>query len=184
MQEPQIKHIPLSGTAAEQFFQRQLDDHSCGPACLATVAKIYGSTASYSEVRELLAPDPRTGTPQEVLAFQASKFAPQADFGAHTYNGGVAIANIMQEGEGHYVVFLAREGDLVLYYEPYYHEFVIAPLASIVWDDGNWEPGSARESHWTVNFTALPDDSFEKWLSLAEQKLPPPPKQSFTQPRP
>ena len=164
------KRIPLTGTSGDDFFQRQLDDHSCGPACLTTVARIYGAGETYDKIRSLLNPSPATGTPQETMQQIGGTLAPLETAGAHSYTGGVAIANIIQEGEGHYVVFLAREGDHVLYYEPYYHELVIDHIDSIVWDSGTWEPGSARASHWTANYAPVNDNNFEKWLAMAEPK--------------
>ncbi|MDF3024767.1 MAG: Peptidase family [Alphaproteobacteria bacterium] len=176
------KRIPLTGTAGDDFFQRQLDDHSCGPACMTTVGRIYGTAETYEKIRALLTPSPATGTPQGRMAELGAALAPQETTGAHTYAGGVAIANIMQEGEGHYVVFLARENDQVLYYEPYYHELVIDHIDNIVWDSGTWDPGSARESHWTANYAPLSDNSFEKWLALAaDQNKPPAPRPAAPQ---
>lgn len=176
------KRIPLTGTDGDAFFQRQLDDHSCGPACLTTVGRIYGADGTYAEIRAALNPDPDTGTPQERMATLGGVFAPLETTGAHTYTGGVAIANIMQEGEGHYVVFLAREGGEVLYYEPYHHELVIDHIDNIVWDCGTWDPGSDRASHWTANYAPLDDNSFEKWLAMAETKQPPAPPRAASRP--
>lgn len=171
------KRISLTGTEGDAFFQRQLDDHSCGPACMTTIGRIYGATDSYETIRELLDPSPAAGTPQDRMAEVGGKLAPLETTGAHTYTDGVAIANIMQEGEGHYVVFLAREDDQILYYEPYHHELVIDHVDNIVWDSGTWEPGSARASHWTANYAPLNDNSFEKWLRLAaDQNAPPGPR--------
>lgn len=144
---------------------------------MTTVSRIYGAGETYDKIRALLNPSPATGTPQDVMQQVGSMFAPLETTGAHSYTGGVAIANIMQEGEGHYVVFLAREGDKVLYYEPYYHELVIDQIESIVWDSGAWEPDSARASHWTANYAPINDNNFEKWLAMAE------PRQSTAAPR-
>ncbi len=179
------KKIPLTGTSGDDFFQRQLDDHSCGPACMTTVTRIYGAAETYDKIRALLNPSPATGTPQDMMEQVGGMLAPLEITGAHSYAGGVAIANIMQEGEGHYVVFLARDGDDVLYYEPYYHELVIDHIDNIVWDSGTWEPGSARASHWTANYAALSDNNFEKWLAMADMRQPPaPPRPSSRPPAP
>lgn len=140
---------------------------------MTTVSRIYGAAETYDKIRALLNPSPATGTPQDVMQSVGAMLAPLETSGPHSYTGGVAIANIMQEGEGHYVVFLAREGDNVLYYEPYYHELVIDRIDNIVWDSGTWEPGSARASHWTANYAPINDNHFEKWLAMAEPKQPP-----------
>ena len=176
------KKIPLTGTDGDAFFQRQLDDHSCGPACVTTVARIYGARDTYEEIRARLNPSPATGTPQDSMQRIGGSVAPLETTGAHTYTGGVAIANIMQEGEGHYVVFLAQEDSKVLYYEPYHHELVIDHIDNIVWDCGTWDPGSDRASHWTANYAPLDDNSFEKWLAIAEPKQSPAPPRAPSRP--
>jgi hypothetical protein len=176
------ERIPLTGTTGDAFFQRQLDDHSCGPACMTTVGRIYGAAETYEKIRDLLNPSPVTGTPQARMVEVGGTIAPLETTGAHTYTGGVAIANIMQDGEGHYVVFLACEGDKVMYYEPYYHELVIDRIDNIVWDSGTWEPGSDRASHWTANYAPLNDNSFEKWLAMAAPRQPPAPPRAASRP--
>ncbi len=157
------KRIPLAGTVGNDFFVRQLDEYSCGPAALATVSKIYQLGLSYDELRFEADPDPLTGTSCEVMEAITANFFPAESAGENTYQGGVAVACIIQGGEGHYVVLLEKEGDKVLYYDPYEHELVIEKIANI-----DWHNGDHSNKNWTVNFTPLPKNSFDVWLAYAE----------------
>lgn len=157
--------IPLSGTKGDDFFMRQQDDHSCGPASLATVAKIYNVDISYDKMRGIVKPDPKVGTAQEKIEQVAGMFLPFELAGENSYKGGVAVANIVQEGEGHYVVFLAREGDKVIYYEPYWHELVIDDIKNL-----EWHSGDGKLAKWAADFAPIENNSIESWLKYAEPK--------------
>lgn len=181
-------HIPLAGTEAEKIFTRQQDGISCGPACLATVAKLFKAdeqnnladgAKSYSDFRSEAKPNDDFGTAQKTMTEICNNSLPVENSGAFSYNGGVAIANIVQ-GEGHYVVFLCKKDDLVLYYEPYCHELVIDKLADI-----DWRSGFGWEDNWSINFKNIPNNSFERWIDLAVNKpAAPAPKQQNTKPKP
>ena len=166
---PKPQRIPLSGTKGDDFFVRQQDDYSCGPASLTTVANIYGAEIPYDKMRAIVKPDPKVGTAQEKIAEVAGKFLPFDASGESTYKGGVAVGNIVQEGEGHYVVFLAREGDTVIYYEPYYHELVIDDIKNL-----EWHSGDGKLKQWAADFAPVENDSIENWLKYAEPKQPAP----------
>jgi hypothetical protein len=166
--------IPLAGTKGDAFFVRQQDDYSCGPASLATVAKIFGVDISYDDMRAIVKPDPQKGTTQAKIAEVAGKLLPFETEGENTYKGGVAVANIMQEGEGHYVVFLAREGDTVIYYEPFWHELVVADIKTL-----DWHTEDDRADKWSAGFTPVEGNSIAKWRAYADKKpaaAPKPPK--------
>lgn len=165
--EKRPEHMPIHGTAAERFFTRQQDDISCGPACLASAAKIFGIThTGYDDFRALLAPDPVVGSANEDVAGLCQTTLPYTDAGENTYKGGVALANIMFEGEGHYVLLLAREGADVLYYEPFHHELIIDRI-----DNLDWISESGHLKKWSVNLTDLPKDfpakTFDDFKKLA-----------------
>lgn len=162
-----LKRFPLAGTAGDALFVRQQDDYSCGPASLATVAKLYEVGLDYDEIRKLVQPSPVDGTSQPKIAEVAAKILPFETAGEATYQGGIAVANIMQEGEGHYVVFLAKEGDKVVYYEPYWHELVVEDITKI-----EWHSGDNRVQKWSANFAPLKDMSIDDWLKYAEPKAP------------
>ena len=166
---PQHKPIrmPLAGTVGDTFFQRQEDDYSCGPASMTTVANIYGVEATYDAIRIALDPDPMIGTTVEKMAALSEFLMPMTGAGERTYTGGVAIANMVQGGEGHYVVFLCKQGDDVIYYDPYEHELVIDDINNIEWHSGD---GVLR--NWTVNFAPLEDNSFARWMDMAKPKAP------------
>lgn len=165
--EKRPEHMPLHGTAAEKFFIRQQDDISCGPACLASAAKIFGVTQTgYADFRALLNPDPVVGSRNEDVAGVCQTTLPYTNAGEDTYRGGLALANIMFEGEGHYVLFLAREGADVLYYEPFHHVLIIDRI-----DNLDWVSESGHLKKWSVNLAALPEDfpaqTFDDFKKLA-----------------
>lgn len=165
--EKRPERIALAGTAAEKFFIRQQDDISCGPACLASAAKIFGIQGTgYADFRAILNPDPDVGSVNEDVAGLCAATLPFHNAGENTYNGGAAVANIMFEGEGHYVLFLAREGNDVLYYEPFHHELVIERI-----DKLDWISESGHLKKWSANLGPLPDDfpakSFDDFKRLA-----------------
>ncbi len=173
-------HIPLAGTPAEEIFMRQQDEISCGPACLATVANLYHAIGlatgsekalkTYDDFRAAARPSEEVGTPEETIIDLCEKHLPCESAGAASYHGGVAIADIMQGGEGHYVVFLKQKDDLILYYDPYEHELVIDKMANV-----DWQSGFEKTKQWSVNFTEFSNNSFERWLDMAEKTAPPPP---------
>lgn len=158
------KKIPLSGTQGDGYFVRQQDDYSCGPACLATVANIFGLTgASYDFCRAAARPDPAVGTPSAHMHALSRRFLPFESEGCGTYHGGVAIANIVQEKEDHYVVLLCREDDKILYYDPYYHELVIDKTQNLP-----WVSLTEDKPAWSINFSPLACNTFETWLAKAQ----------------
>lgn len=170
--------IPLAGTPAEEIFTRQLDDYSCGPACLATVGNIYATGKDYTFYRNQAKPDPNDGTPEGRMTDLAKKLLPFEGSGLDTYKGGVAIAHIIQD-EGHYVVFLKQEGDRVLYYDPYEHELVIDKLSNVAWQSDHGD-----RDHWAMDFTPLPDNSIARWVDMALPKPLPPQFRAPPGPRP
>lgn len=169
MSEKTPKHFPLAGTVGESFFTFQRDDYSCGPASMTTVCNLLGVDVDYDTVRGILAPDPVVGTAPDKMTGLAGRILPLGPAGDLTYEGGVAIANIVLEGEGHYVVFLAKEQDDVLFYEPFYHELVLQDINTIEWSKG--EDGEAPRNEWSASFTAE-ERSISDWLKLAEPKDP------------
>ncbi|MBI1215533.1 MAG: hypothetical protein GC185_06920 [Alphaproteobacteria bacterium] len=168
MMEEFPKYIPLEGTVGDSFFARQRDDYSCGPASLATVAKIFGvKSASYDFCRAAAKPDPETGTPCEHMHALSKKFLPCVSEGRDTYEGGVAIANIVMD-EDHYVVFLCREDDKLMYYDPFFHELVIDKMENV-----DWASLTEDRLRWSINFAPLEDNGFDKWLAkTAPAKTP------------
>lgn len=165
MPQPPLKRIPLRGTNGDDFFVRQRDEYSCGPACLATVSHIYDIGFTYAQCRAEADPSPELGTGQSRMNAICERFFPVEGCGAGTYTGGVAIARIMQGGEGHYVVFLKAEGGDVLYYDPYEHELVLDRFDNI-----EWSAGDAAFPFWTIDFMPLRDNTIDGWLALAAPK--------------
>ncbi len=160
--------IPLAGTAADDFFVRQQDDYSCGPACLATVAHIYGLGGDYAFYRDAAQPDPKVGTPAPRMQdLSKGLLSSYSKTGLDTYDGGVAIANIIQ-GEDHYVVFLKKEGDRAVYYDPYEHELVVDRMDNIPWIS---EKGS--HDRWCIDFAPVAGNSIEKWIGMTAPKAGP-----------
>lgn len=148
-----IKETPNS------LFERQKDDISCGPACLASVAKLYGVLdVDYEFFRKLMNPDPAVGSCNIKMAEAASHHLPFDSVGENTYKGGIAIANVLDRGEGHYILLLARKDDDVIYYDPYDHDIRKAPIASLEWVS---ESGHLR--NWAINFAPQPERNFSYW---------------------
>jgi hypothetical protein len=167
MPQPPLQRVPLRGTKGDDFFVPQLDDYSCGPACLATIARIYGCEGSYEDWRAEACPDPLIGTPEEVMQDLSELFLPCMETGEGIYVQGVAIACIMQGGEGHYVVMLAREDDKVVYYDPYEHELVLDRIGNI-----DWQTETRALHNWSINFAPIQDNSIQLWLDMAAPKEP------------
>lgn len=159
--------IPLKDTAADTFFVRQQDDYSCGPACMATLSNIYGTGLTYEECREYANPDPETGTDHNLLAFICDQYMPFDSAGTHAYRGNVGIALVTQEGEGHYVVTLAQEGDRIAYYDPYHHEIVVDNVKDI-----EWFSASAGVADWAINMAPVEGNSIQRWLDMAQPRAP------------
>jgi len=149
----------------DDFFVPQQDDYSCGAACLATIARLYGiAHVDYGLLRQQLDPNPETGTSHAKMIDVGRSFPCFASAGIDCYSGGIAIANIFDE-EGHYVVFLCRKEDQVVYYDPYCHAIVTKNLSGIEWISDEGVP------RWALNFKPLADGSFERWQNLGSGAL-------------
>lgn len=143
-------------------FVWQRDDYSCGPACLATVGNLYAvANTGYDRLRVILEPNTAVGSCNFKMAAISRDFFAVASDGENTYHGGIAVANIMQEEEGHYVVFLCREGDKIIYYDPYYHELVIDIL-----DGLEWISESKHLTRWSVNYAPHNNTTITAWRAL------------------
>jgi hypothetical protein len=166
--------IPLAGTPVDEFFTRQRDDYSCGPAAMTTVAHIFGISGDYAFYRETVKPDPSVGTPAARMEDHCKKLLSSTTTGCDCYDGGVAIANVIQ-GEDHYVVFLKKDGDRAIYYDPWEHELVIDKMANI-----SWLSEKGDHDRWCINFPPLPDNSIDHWVNMAQ----PAPAPQFRAPPP
>lgn len=171
MKNPIEIHISLKKTPNGIPFVKQEDGHSCAAACLATIINIYGiKSADYLSVCEILQPSPETGVENSSLAKAAQSFIPAACAGEGLYEGGVAIANIMQGNEGHYVLFLCREKDQIMYFDPEENELVVKKQDDIRWESC-WSKGAnGTLKQWSINFPPLPGNSFSYWENLAAGK--------------
>lgn len=162
MRENTSVSYPLDGTAADRLFLRQRDEYSCGPACLASAAALYNITApDYDKFRTALNPNPVTGSDNLDMAAQAEKYLPFVSAGEDIYQGGIAIANIIQE-EGHYVLFLCRAGERVIYYDPYHHVLVEDDINAIEWIS---ESGHLKK--WCINLAPVAGNSLQQWRDMA-----------------
>lgn len=140
----------------------QHDDVSCGPACAATVSAICGAGLDYEFWRKALQPGEGEGCDNDDFAACLAARLPCASCGENTYEGGVAIANIIHDsGDGHYVVFLAEKDGAVIYYDPYDDALVETPLADI-----NWRSGWTGLKNWALNIDAGAGD-FDTWRDFA-----------------
>lgn len=161
------KHTPLDGSALGALFLRQRDEFSCGPACLASAAALYGAAhTDYDKLRAALGPNPVTGSDNFDMARVAEKNLPFVNSGEDCYAGGIAVANIIQE-EGHYVLFLKREGERVLYYDPYHHELVENDIDAI-----EWISESKHLTKWCINLAPIDGNTMQKWYGMAASPAP------------
>ncbi len=160
MSDYKPRHFPLDNTVGAEFFTRQKDGYSCGPACIASAANVYATGMSYDDVRKKLKPTNWGGTPQERMDSVSRDILPYAHSGQHVYNGGVAVACIDHGDEPHYVLLLCRENDEVIYYDPYEHELVIDRFEALI-----WEPGYGFTPNWTLNFKEVEGNTIQKWLA-------------------
>jgi len=159
MSETLPYRLPLDKNNAALPFVWQKDDYSCGPACLTTVGRLYAvAAATYDTLRAILAPDTDVGSCNFRMAAVSRDFLPVISDGEDTYHGGVAVANIMQEGEGHYVVFLCREEGNVIYYDPYHHELVIDRPEALAWISE-----SKHLTRWSINYGPLAARGIAAW---------------------
>ncbi len=157
-----MQRIPLQGTPVNDFFIRQPDEYSCGAACTATVARLFGQYKDdYAFFRQELAPNPGCGINNEDMISSSRNHLPFDGAGEGAYSDGIAIANIMQNGEGHFVVFLCREKDQILYYDPYEHELIQAAEKDIP-----WVSETDKLQKWAINFKPVEGNSLSKWLSM------------------
>lgn len=179
MSEDQPARTSLSGTAAEKFFIRQHDEYSCGPACLAAIAKIYDVGIDYAHLCKETDYYPYNGTLQTTMDELSRKYMPFDGAGENSYTDGIAIACVFQNGYAHYVVLLCREDDKVLYYDPYAHEFVVDKLDNI-----HWAWGEGYISQWSVNYMPLPENTFKYWLDMAVPPVPSAPELRPVPPKP
>lgn len=154
--------LPLDRNDASLPFVWQKDDYSCGPACLTTIGNLYGvATATYDTLRAILEPNTAVGSCNFKMTAVSRDFFPVTGDGEDTYHGGVAVANIIQEKEGHYVVFLCREEDRVIYYDPYHHELVIDRL-----NDLEWISESKHLTRWSINYGPHKARSIQAWRKI------------------
>jgi hypothetical protein len=150
-----INYMPVF----DDLFVRQRDEYSCGVACLATVARLYGVVETdYDALRVLLNPCPDMGSCHLKMAEVSRDLLPFAGVGEDCYAGGIAVAYIFDEDEDHYVVFLSQQGDEVIYYDPYEHRIFIKNRAAI-----NGVATLRSLKNWVVNFQPLEGASFAEW---------------------
>lgn len=152
-----------------------MDDFSCGPACLATIAHLSGVGAEYDYdyFRGLLAPRPRVGSHPHDMINAARETLPLIGAGDGVYKGGLALGYIVYEDNtkiispdepeiDHYVVFLARKKDQVVYYDPYDNEVYSRSLSRMKWHSTYSWPGISRQmEHWAVTFETPKNLTFD-----------------------
>lgn len=144
------------------LFERQRDEISCGPACLATVAKLYNvKDVDYDFFHALMDPDPAVGSCNFKLAAACEKYLPFDSAGEDVYKGGIAIANVIDRGEGHYILLLGKKGGDVVYYDPYDHAIRTEPVARL-----DWISESGHLKKWAVNFKPQPGKDFDYWKNF------------------
>lgn len=150
--------FPSLTASFNSLFVRQEDGFSCGVACLATIAKLYEiPEVDYTLLRQLLAPQPQEGISNKKMIDISKTYLPFESAGENCYTGGIAIANITED-EGHFVLFLCRENDRVIYYDPYEHKLIESRLSDI-----NWVSETERLKNWAINFQPVQDNSIAQW---------------------
>lgn len=149
----------------DRVFIRQLDDRSCTPAACATIARLYDlpNEKDIPFFRQALKTG-FNGTYIQHLRSAVRQLLPVTKTGVDVYDGGVALACIRHKptGENHSVVFLAKKGSEVIYYDPCDHR---------IYHDNvrNMQRGVQGLPHerWTANMPAIKGTSFSFWKKLS-----------------
>jgi hypothetical protein len=163
MTKPLPYQLDLPAETADSFFVRQKDDYSCGPACLTSVARIFGTPdKTYDMFRNVLNPNTTVGSCNFKMAEVSAEHLPFLQSGEDVYHNGIAVANIMQEEEGHYVIFLCHDGDKIVYYDPYHHQLVVDKLQNL-----EWISESKHLTRWSINYAPIENNSIDYWLAFA-----------------
>jgi glutathione synthase len=136
---------------------RQTTNHTCGPAALLAAASLSGAPLNLSdtELALQLSSNPTSGTANALMVEFATKHLPVASMGAENWNGGLAIANILNpdSGSGHYVVLLSETDGVITYYDPY------GNVVSIPRKDLHWRSGVEQHINWSINLAAPSPDA-------------------------
>ena len=155
----------------KNFFIRQKDDYSCGPACLATIARLRGLDAgkNYAFFRELLGTSKAVGThPLDIIDACKEHFTVLME-GEQVYHGGLALAYIVHQSPAvdhsavdHYVVFLALKNDKIMYYDPYDDKIFDDNINNLKWySTENWSGIKGGLKQWSVNFRPVKGLTFD-----------------------
>lgn len=168
-----MNRVQLTQKTFDRFFIRQQDDYSCGPACLATIARLHNLPAEkdYAFFRERIGPCPDMGTHPHDITDVCQAELPTRSFGEGVYHGGIALAYILHQPThiDHYVVFLARQDDRIIYYDPWDHALYNDKIQNIKWRSTfDWPYIEGDLKHWSVNFAVVEDLTFDFLADFAQ----------------
>lgn len=175
----------MTETTLRQSFRksliRQRDDYSCGPACLSTIAALHGigSVKSYDFFRGILQPRPAIGSHPHAMIAAAMENLPCTGAGEGVYEDGLALGYIVYEknkilpsflekATDHYVVFLGKKENKIVYYDPYDDRIYNRGLNKLKWHSTfTWPFIDHTLRHWTVTFETPKGFDFDATAALA-----------------
>ena len=136
----------------------QQTDHTCGIACLQTVARLLKSPVFPTRyMKPRLGTTVRDGTSVAAMTNWAKQRLPFESAGENTWTGGLAIAltSYLEEDQtetGHYEVFLGRIDDRIVSWCPWLATVSTLPEAEIRWQAHPHHPHETTYTRWSLNF--------------------------------
>lgn len=129
------------------YLERQLDNFSCGPASVNALHQISTyfdwqkpNSQAKPIIYDICKPLPVIGTdnPMIVKAMQVLNI-PLSNHGENAWDGSVAVVNLknVESGVGHFVVFLKRIGEDVVFFDPILSDIIKMRLNDIQWQNSD-----------------------------------------------
>ena len=158
-------HLPeLTKERLMECLTPQRNDYSCGPACLATIARLHGCDKDYKFFCELLEPKANTGSHPLAMVDAAALYLPMTSSGEKIYDGGLGIGYIVyqdsekspwrkQDNIDHYIVLLAKCDNDIFYYDPWDDQVYQHDVRKMRWHSTfSWPCMPEKFERWSVNF--------------------------------
>jgi hypothetical protein len=143
----------------------QKTTYTCGPACLSAVLAFQDIHCDEQDIARQINACPTNGVDNAIMSAWASRYLAVTSTGVHSYEKGLAIANIRNpfNGSGHYVLLLGMRGNYARFFCPRLGKTLVMHRDNIDWrnNDGTLEG-------WSLNF-AYDQNLFD--LSVATQKV-------------
>ncbi len=175
-----MSDVTITAKQLKKCLTRQEDEYSCGPACLATIAKLCGCSMDYHFFRDLLAPRPGFGTHALEMLDAARQHLPLTDAGNQLYKSGLALGYIVyqdielspsqpSQAVDHYVVLLARKENRICYYDPWDNKVYLHDEKKMRWHSTRqWPALPDRLEKWAANFKSVAGLDFDLCATIAQ----------------